>query len=169
MSEMTNEIFEYFSQVKEEPVDWLWYPYIPCGKITLLQGDPGEGKSTFILNIAALLTQGKDMPDGYHIDTPHTIVYQCAEDGTADTIKPRLLSAGADCNRVAYIIDEYGELTLDDTRIEDTIRETGARLLILDPLQSYLVQDGDMHSAGRMRMILGKLAGIAAKYHCAVV
>lgn len=169
MSETNKGIYEYFSQVKEQPVDWLWYPYIPCGKLTLLQGDPGEGKSTFMLNIAALLTRGMDMPDGFKITHPHTIVYQCAEDNVADTIKPRLMAAGADCNKVAYIIDDYGELTLEDTRIEDTIRETKARLLILDPLQSFLVQDGDMHSAGRMRMVLGKLAGIAAKYNCAVV
>jgi len=169
MSNINRGIYEYVSQVQEQPVKWLWYPYIPCGKLTLLQGDPGEGKSTFMLNIVARLTRGLDMPDGYKIDAPCTVVYQCAEDGMADTTKPRLLAAGADCDRVAYIIDDTGELTLDDTRIEDTIRETGARLLILDPLQSFLVQDGDMHSAGRMRMVLGKLAGIAAKNNCAVV
>ena len=169
MGELNKGVYEFFSTVQAQPVDWLWYPYIPCGKLTLLQGDPGEGKSTFMINIAALLTQGKDMPDGYKINHPYTVVYQCAEDNVSDTIKPRLIAAGADCDRVAYIIDDYGELTLDDNRIEETIRQTSARLLILDPLQSFLVQDGDMHSAGRMRMVLGKLASIAAKYNCAVV
>jgi len=169
VSEANKVIYEFFSDVQAQSVEWLWYPYIPCGKLTLLQGDPGEGKSTFMLNVAALLTQGRDMPDGYKIAHPHTVVYQCAEDNVADTIKPRLIAAGADCERVAYIIDDYGELTLDDNRIEETIRQTSARLLILDPLQSFLVQDGDMQSAGRMRMVLGKLAGIAAKYNCAVV
>ena len=57
--------FEYYASVEEKDVEWLWYPYIPYGKLTLLQGDPGEGKSTFILNIVALLTRGKPMPDGY--------------------------------------------------------------------------------------------------------
>lgn len=169
MNEHSREIFEFVSQVQAKPVDWLWYPYIPCGKLTLLQGDPGEGKSTFMLNIAALLTRGSDMPDGYKIEKPHTVVYQCAEDGMADTIKPRLVAAGADCDKIAYIIDDNSELTLDDNRIEETVRQTGARLLILDPLQSFLAQDGDMHSAGRMRTVLGKLATVAAKHNCAVV
>ena len=163
------ELYSYYSQVREQTIDWLWYPYIPCGKITVLQGDPGDGKSTFILNIAALLTRGKPMPDGYPAKQPQTVIYQCSEDSLADTIKPRLVAAGADCSRVAYIIDDTGELNLKDHRIERTIQETNARLFILDPLQSYLVQDGDMQSAVRMRMLLGKLSIIAAKYACAIV
>ena len=85
MGDMSKGIYEFFSDVQEQPVDWLWYPYIPCGKLTLLQGDPGEGKSTFMLNIAALLTQGSDMPDGFKIRYPHTVVYQCAEDNAGKT------------------------------------------------------------------------------------
>ncbi len=163
------KVFEYFSSVTEKPVDWLWYPYIPCGKITLLQGDPGDGKSTFMLNIVALLTKGHPLPDGYEVLQSAAVVYQCAEDDIADTVKPRLLAAGADCDKVAYIIDESCELTLEDNRIEKTIRETGARLLILDPIQSFLVQDGGMQNAGRMRTVLGKLSVIAARYNCAIV
>lgn len=164
-----NNMFAFFSAVQEKEVEWLWYPYIPYGKITVLQGDPGEGKSTFILNIAALLSRGDMLPDGYMIDAPKTILYQCAEDNAADTIKPRLLAAGADCSKVAYIIDQNGQLNLEDHRIEETIAAISARLCILDPLQSFLVQDGDMQSAVRMRLLLGKLGRIAAKYNCAMV
>jgi len=164
-----NTTFKYYEEIVPKPVDWLWYPYIPCGKITLLQGDPGEGKSSFILNIAALLTQGKDMPDGFKVSHPCNVVYQCAEDDAADTIKPRLLQAGADCRRVAFIVDDQDGLTLDDKRIEETIRDTSARLMIFDPLQSFLTQEGDMHSAGRMRLLLSNLSCIAAKYSCAIV
>lgn len=160
---------QYYSDVTEKEVEWLWYPYIPYGKITLLQGDPGEGKSTFILNVVSLLTTGKSMPDGYQSNGVQSVIYQCNEDGAADTIKPRLMAAGADCKKVAYIVEEGEALTLDDVRIEETIVKTGARLLILDPLQSFLPQDGDMHSAGKMRALLGNLASIAEKYNCAVV
>ena len=98
--------YEYFSSVNQRKVEWLWYPYIPYGKITILQGDPGEGKSTFMLNIAALLTRGKAMPDGYPVPRPQQVVYQTAEDNIADTVKPRLIAADADCNKVSYIIDK---------------------------------------------------------------
>ena len=161
--------YEYFSSVKQKDVDWLWYPYIPYGKLTVLQGDPGEGKSTFMLNTAALLTRGKPMPDGFPISGPQTVVYQCSEDDVADTIKPRLIAAGADCDRIAYIVETTTSLTLEDARIEKVIQETGARLVVLDPIQAFLPQDGDMQSASRMRSILGRLADIAEKYNCAVV
>ena len=161
--------FEYFSSVKQRKIDWLWYPYIPYGKLTILQGDPGEGKSTFILAIAALLTRGKAMPDGYPIGQCQNVIYQTAEDNIADTVKPRLVASKADCSKIAYIIDDDATLNFDDPRIEECLVQTNARLLILDPLQAYLVQDTDMYSAGRMRQQLKKVADVAAKYNCAVV
>ena len=163
------KIFEYYDSVEEKSVEWLWYPYIPYGKLTLLEGDPGEGKSTLMIQIAALLTKGYHMPDGYPIKKTERVVYQCNEDDVADTIKPRLKAAGADCSKIAYIIDENSSLTLNDERIEDVLKQTQARLFVLDPFQSFLIQDGDLHSVGRMRTVLGNLAVIAAKYRCAVV
>lgn len=168
-ADQSTKIYNYYSTIKKKDIEWLWYPYIPYGKLTLVQGDPGEGKSTFMLQIAALLTKGAPLPDGKPVPAPINVVYQCSEDDVADTIKPRLLSAGADCSKVAYIIDDDGSLNLEDTRIEETIAQTNARLFILDPLQSYLTQDSDMQQMGRMRVILGKLAVIAAKYQCAIV
>lgn len=161
--------YEYFSSVNQRKVEWLWYPYIPYGKITILQGDPGEGKSTFMLNIAALLTRGNSMPDGYPVRAPQQVVYQTAEDNIADTVKPRLMAANADCNKVSYIVDNSSPLTLEDPRIEKIILETRARLLILDPLQAYLSQDSDILSAGRMRQQLRRVADIAERTNCAVV
>lgn len=161
--------FQYYSNVQEAEVEWLWYPYTPYGKLTLLQGDPGEGKSTFILNIAALLTTGKAMPDGYRANSIQTVIYQCREDGAADTVKPRLMAAGADCRKVAYIVDGEEALAMDDSRIEEAVIKTGARLLIMDPLQSFVPQDGDLHNAVRMGSLLGSLASVAEKHRCAVV
>ena len=160
---------EYYSQVRARRVEWLWYPYIPYGKLTVIQGDPGEGKSTLILNIAALLSKGKPMPDGTSAETPQTIIYQCAEDSAADTIKPRLMSADADCDKIAFIVEEEEALTLTDERIEKTIKDTGAKLFILDPIQAFIPPDSDMLSATKMRGTMRKLAIIAEKYQCAMV
>lgn len=101
---MEDSVYQYYANVRTEPVEWLWYPYIPLGKLTVLQGDPGEGKSTFALNVVARITTGQPMPDGVPTKGKRVAIYQCAEDGIADTIKPRLQQAGADCERVAYVL-----------------------------------------------------------------
>ena len=161
--------YKYYSAVEEQEVRWLWYPYIPYGKLTLIQGDPGDGKSTFVINLAASLTKGIRLPDGTELKRSETVVYQCAEDGTADTIKPRLISAGADCSRIAFIDDEEDTLTVNDIRIEQTINALSAKLFVLDPFQAFLPADQDMQSAVRMRATLRRLAQIAEKYKCAVI
>lgn len=164
-----SQIYEFYSSTTTKNVDWLWYPYIPYGKITLIQGDPGDGKSTFILSIASLLSRGLDMPDGFKVPEARNVIYQCSEDSIADTIKPRLISAGADCSKIAYIIDDDSTLTLSDDRIEQTISETRAGLFIIDPLQSYIGSDGDISNVSKMRPLLNKLSRISAKYNCAIV
>ena len=68
---------KYYSSVKEKDVKWFWYPYIPYGKITLIQGDPGDGKSTFVRRLAAVLTCGGELPDGEKIAKPANVIYQC--------------------------------------------------------------------------------------------
>ena len=166
---MGSALFDYYSNITSKAVDWLWYPYIPLGKLTVIQGDPGDGKSTFVVNLVALLTRGLPMPDGYSTVGSRVAVYQCAEDGMADTIKPRLEQAGADCEKVAYIVDDDIALTLEDGRIETVIQETGASLFVVDPLQAFIPPDSDMQSATKMRAILRKLAATAEKYKCAVI
>ena len=167
---MSHELrYEFYEAVQQRSVEWLWYPYIPFGKITIVQGDPGEGKSTFMLNVAAIVSKGAAFPDESRLTEPITVVYQCSEDNVADTIKPRLTAAGADCSRVAYILEDQSALTFEDDRIDRVLEETHARLLILDPIQSFLAQDGDMQSASRMRIILGRLSDIAERRQCAIV
>lgn len=163
-----DNIFEYYSSVKPKKINWLWYPYIPFGKLTIIQGDPGCGKSTFILDIISRLTNKTDMPDGFKVNESCNVIYQCFEDDVADTIKPRLEAAGANCNKVAYIKDKNGFISLNDKRIEDSIKKTDAKLLVLDPIQSFL-QDSDMMTMGKIRNSLGALARLATKYNCAVV
>ena len=93
------------SDVQSQTVDWRWYPFIPYGKLSIVQGDPGDGKSTLILNIAAKLSMGECIDENMNITEPVNVIYQTAEDGLADTVKPRLEAANADCSRIS-IIDE---------------------------------------------------------------
>lgn len=159
----------YFSTVTAKKVDWLWYPYIPFGKITIVQGDPGDGKTTLVLNIAALLSTGLPMPETSNKPNHAVVIYQSAEDGVEDTLKPRLVSAGADCSRIAFVDEsEYG-LKLNDHRIENAIREAGARLLVLDPLQAYLGENSEMNRVDGIRPMLKQLTSIAERTGCAVV
>lgn len=169
MTKGTPRPYEYYSTIMEKTVDWLWYPYIPYGKLTLLQGDPGKGKSTFIVHVTAALTTGGLLPNGVKVTEPVTVIYQCAEDSIEDTIKPRLIEAGADCNKVAFIVDGDQSLSIDDERIEQSIQDTGARMFVLDPLQAYIKQDGDMQSATRTRSLMRRLSSVAERHQCAIV
>lgn len=122
-----------------------------------------------MLNLTSILSVGGKLPTGECFTTPQNVVYQCAEDSPADTIKPRLLAAGADCSRIAFIKDTDSLLTLDDDRIEKTIKAVNARLFIIDPLQAYIPQDADMLNATKMRAVLRQLANVAEKTNCAIV
>jgi hypothetical protein len=159
------------SDIKAEEVRWLWHPYIPFGKVTLVMGDPGDGKTTFVLAIAALLTKGELMPECAP-DTafsPLAVIYQTAEDGLADTIKPRLDGLGAYSTNVYVIDDSDTPLSLIDSRIEQTVRKTKAGLLILDPLQAYLGSEIDMHRANEVRPAFKRLGEVAERTGCAIV
>ncbi|MCR5105775.1 MAG: AAA family ATPase [Eubacterium sp.] len=165
-----NVTIKYYSEVKSTKVHWLWNPYIPYGKITLIQGDPGEGKSSFILKVAAELSVGGFIPDGTISRRPMNIIYQCMEDSAADTIMPRLENYGADLSRMAFIMKEndmYSDFDTDSLLY--AIKESSARLLIIDPIQSFLGSDTDMNNARNVRSYLNKLAIVAEKTKCAVV
>lgn len=157
------------SEIKTEEVKWLWYPYIPFGKVTIVQGDLGEGKTTFVLAVIAALTCGEALPECEAGLPPMNVIYQTAEDGLADTIKPRLEAVGADCTRVQTIDDSKSMLTLTDQRLEEAIHSTDAGLLVLDPLQAYLGSGVDMHRANEIRPIMKKLSAVAERTGCAVV
>jgi len=156
-------------EVAVEEVRWLWYPYIPFGKITVIQGDPGNGKTTLILAIAAAITKGVPLPESGKTAKPLNVIFQTAEDGLGDTVKPRLLQAGADCTRVHVIDESEKELSLCDARIEKALIKTGAKLFILDPLQAYLGADVDMHRANEIRPVLKRISLTAEKTGCAVI
>ena len=157
------------SDVEPTKVEWLWYPYIPYGKVTIIQGDPGEGKTTLILNLAALLSKGEKLPESEEKSDPINIIYQTAEDGLSDTVKPRLIAANADDERITVIDESKSELSLTDERLEQAIIETKAKLVILDPLQAYIGANVDMHRANEIRPVMKHLSEVAQRQQCAVV
>lgn len=156
------------SDVDEQEVEWLWNPYIPFGKVTIIQGNPGEGKTTLALRLCAACTNRKSFPDMAELE-PFNVIYQTAEDGLGDTVKPRLMEAEADLARVLVIDEAKKELSLSDERIEKAIRQNKARLIILDPLQSYLGASTDMNRANEIRPIIKRLADVAERTGCAVI
>lgn len=155
--------------IQSQQVEWLWYPYIPFGKITIVQGDPGEGKTTFALNLAARISKGGRFGQENTTGVPLSVIYQTAEDGLSDTVKPRLEEAKADCSRILVIDDREKSLTMDDDRLEKAINATGARLLILDPIQAYLGGGVDMNRANEARDMTKKLSQLAEYTGCAVL
>ena len=158
-------------EIEATEVRWFWKPFIPFGKLTIIQGDPGEGKTSLALWLAAQTTRGKGFDEsGNMIEVdPANVIYQTAEDGLADTVKPRLLRACADCSRVKVIDDSEHALRMDDERLEEAIKETGAKLLILDPLQAYLGDKVDMNRANEARDMTKKLGTLAERTRCAIV
>ena len=165
-----SKLLTLYSDIQVKPVQWLWRPYIPIGKVTLLQGDPNDGKSTMMMNLVAALSKGGAMPDGTAIGRPQRIIYQCSEDDAGDTIKPRLEAYGADCRNVAFINEEiYSGLTIDDERLRDAIVSFHPRLVVIDPIQAYVENDSDLMSASKARRLMKRTGIWASMYDCAIV
>ena len=165
--EETVEIIR-MSEVDTQTVEWLWEPYIPFGKVTIVQGNPGEGKTYFAMYLTAACTNRQQLPNGELLE-PFNVIYQTAEDGLGDTVKPRLIEAGADLDRVLVIDDRESMLTLTDKRIERAIRENQAKLLIIDPIQAFLGAQIDMNRANEVRPIFRALGEIAEAHDCAIL
>ena len=155
-------------QVALQQVQWLWGRYIPFGKLTMIQGDPGEGKTTLALRLAAACSTGEMLPGMEPMD-PFNVIYQSAEDGLGDTIKPRLMDAGADQSRIWYVKEDKKALTLADNRIEEAISDAKARLMILDPVQGYLDSEVDINRANEVRNVLRQIGDVAERTGCAIV
>ncbi len=171
------------SDVTPQDVSWLWHPYIPLGKLTLLEGDPGLGKTFISLTLAAAITRGWPLlsqtgAPGNDLE-PADVLYMSAEDGLADTLRPRLDAADADVSRVhaltGWRLDDgnegvEGAVSLGDIPIlEQALSAVKPKLIIIDPLQAYLGAKVDMHRANEVRPLLSALGNLAEKHECAVI
>jgi len=174
-------VLVHMSTVEPEAVTFLWEPYIPAGKLTLLEGDPGIGKSWVAVYIAAAQSRGWPLPsadDGKPgaQKEPRDVLFLDAENGLEDTLRPRLDRAGADVARVHVLTGwrdpdgTTGDVSLADVSvIEDAIVRTAPSLLIVDPLQAFLGARVDMHRANEVRPVLKRLAALAERYGVAVL
>ena len=155
--------------IEPKEVKWLWYPFIPIGKVTIVQGDPGDGKSTFMLKLAALMTKGEPFPftEDESSDPKH-VIYQTTEDDADDTVVPRFLNAGGDPKHLTFIDESEKAVTFADERIAEAIKETGAKMLVLDPLSSY-IGDCALNQANEVRPRFNYLIKTARENECAIV
>ena len=158
------------SEIEPKEVKWLWYPYIPYGKVTLLQGDPGDGKSKLMLSIAALLSKGEPLPfTETEENEPMTIIYQTTEDDADDTVVPRFNSAGGNGENLIFIKEDEKSLSFGDNRIAEAIEKYHAKLLILDPMSSYIGENCSMNNANETRAEFNHLIAVAKNTGCAIV
>ncbi len=170
------EMGKLLSNVEPEEISWLWPSWLALGKLALVDGDPGLGKSALTLDLAARLSAGKPFPDGVECE-PAGVVLLSAEDGLADTIRPRLDAAGADTSKIlalATVPDEDGHDRLlsipeDLGLIEKGIRRVGARLMVVDPLMAFLSSDTNSHRDQDVRRALAPLAGLAERTGASVL
>lgn len=156
------------ADVESETVDWLWHPYIPIGKLSMIEGDPGLGKSWITLAIASHVALGKGLPNVEPSDPRNVLLMSC-EDGLGDTIKPRLISMGADDTKIfapsaIFTFDKEGISKL--TRL---VQEITPKLIIIDPLVAYMGGKIDMNRANETRQLMASLASIAEYFHCAIL
>jgi hypothetical protein len=169
-----------FSEVKAEPVNWIWNDRVALGKLNLFVGEPGEGKSLATIDIAAHLSRGREFPDGAACEIGDTVILS-AEDGAADTIRPRLDAAGADLSRVhriraVKVILESGEhsettfsLERDLERLEVALGKIPTpKLLIVDPLSAYMGRV-DTWKDAETRRVLAPVADFAERKRIAIV
>ncbi len=149
------------ASIHVEAVVWLWHRFLPVGSVTLFDGNPGEGKSTIVADIIARLTTGGQWPDGTEVGAPGNVLYVTKEDDPATQVRPRIEAAGGDVSRVSFV---SGDLLFprDMPRFRELIEATQPRLIMLDPLMSYLegkvkvISDNEVRSA--IMTPLGELA-----------
>jgi hypothetical protein len=164
------------SEVEPERVEWLWEGRIPFGKLTVVDGKPGLGKSTVTTDLAARVSVGKVWPDGTDCRAGGVVIIS-AEDGLADTIRPRFDAAGGDPERavaISTVPDAEGNerqiaVPYDIPIIESAIERVDARLVIIDPLMAFLSSDVNSHRDQDVRRALAPLARLAEKTGAAIV
>lgn len=163
-------------EVQSSPIRWLWAGWLALGKLAVLDGHPGLGKSTLTCDLAARVSRGQLMPGGSPgalRNQPSGVVLVTCEDDAADTLKPRLDAAGADCTRIVHLAevqdgDRKRMPTLADLdALRAAITEVDAKLVIIDPLMAYL--GGDAHRDNEVRSQLGPLAQLAGELGVAIL
>jgi len=163
------------ASIAREDVSWLWEPYVPFKKVTLVEGDPGVGKTYLMLALTSAVTRGYSLPDQRgRVASPDStrlgnVLYLTAEDGLGDTIRPRAEKVDTDLNRFYVPLSTATISLAHPESLEAAIKEYEAKLVILDPLTAFLGADMDMHRANEVRPMMSVLSLIASQYNCAIL
>lgn len=158
------------ADVEAETITWIWFLRLARGKLTLFAGDPGAGKTYLALAVSAALSRGWPLPGETSRREPCDVVYMTKEDGIGDTLRPRLDALGADATRVHVFAgaDDGRDVSLADIDvIGDAVTRTGAGLVVVDPLQSWLGSRVDAHRSNQTRPLLDALGALCARHRCA--
>ena len=161
------------ADVTAEEVDWLHNPFLPNGKVTMIEGDPGIGKSWIVLAISAEVSQGRGLFGSDQVfSTGRNVLLLCSEDGLEDTIKPRLDKVGGDHTKIfAYqaplVLEEQGENGKE--KLRQLILINKPALIIIDPLVSLLGGKIDMHKANAVRAAMNILVEFAREFKCSIL
>jgi hypothetical protein len=174
--ERTDRAFVKAAEIEPKKVGWLWKPYLPRRVATGLGGDGGVGKSTLTTAIAAAVSTGRELPGGWlpMSGEPATVLIMNAEDDLEAVSVPRLMAADADLERVELVRLEMAEhlAVLSDQAFADMDRNMtrlAPRLVIVDPIVSFIGAERDMNRANEVRPVIRKLGGLAAKHDCAML
>ena len=160
-----------FQDIPEEQIEYLWYPYIPLGTITLLVGDPGIGKSYIALKLASIISKGEKFPFDFNNKSielqPSNVIVQNGEDSKTTTIRYRLSKLEADISKIWFIKEKDLAFKLDNIdTLEKYLYEKHPKLIVIDPITQFLPQKISMDRANEVRTSLSPLAELAARYKC---
>lgn len=162
-------------RIRERQIEWLWPGYLPAGKLTIVEGDPGDGKSVMTCDLAARFSTGSKLPDGVKSPSgPTDVVMISAEDDPEDTIRPRLRVAGADLRRVHMVIEgsipgHPFDLGRDMPALESFVTENHVGLVVIDPLMAFMPQSVDAYKDHEVRRALHPLTRMAMRTGCALL
>ncbi len=168
MTSQKKEQFVGLDTIDPKEVEWLWEPFIPFSMITIMEGDPGVGKSFLAMQLAVQVSIGGELPDGQKVGRGR-VLYLSAEDDAAYTIRPRIDAMGGDPSRIRVQGDF---LSLDENGLQALMREVKRKppdLLILDPLFAYIPAGQDIYKPNVIRQLLSFLKDIAEAGETAVV
>lgn len=164
-----NKEYKLYSDIKEKNIDWLWYPYIPKGMVSIVQGDPKSGKTFMLIDIISRITRGDKKPLSNEDFEKGTVILQNSDDPRDATLKPRLNLLKADCDKVIFVDDEEDPLYFSDlSRLESAIKEQNPCLVVIDPIQAFM-GDKDSNSLVQVRKALSPLKKLAETYNTAIV
>lgn len=157
------------ADVEPKDIRWLWQPYIPRGMVTMLEGDPGLGKSWITLKIAADVSMGRALPGMPKGHVPMSVLMGNTEDPIAESIIPRLLTLRADLSKIFFLPELIQFDPQGFEHLELYMANTAATILFLDPIQAFLGSGVDMHRANEVRPLMAKLGRLAERTDSAVI